>query len=161
LLSGEFIDRDVTPLAAGNEFMQWKFGDVDVAVTLPSWVMVMPDGWPSFTSFRHRNRCRKIHWNRPKVFDNDKVDAVKDGNEFRSESLDIGVGRTIGSVKSRSAVGPSSYCEVGDNDIDVALARNGLNLETQSMQRGDPCIGHDGHSIGSTETKRKHSARGH
>jgi hypothetical protein len=29
------------------------------------------------------------------------------------------------------------------------------------MQRVDPGIGHDGHSIGTAETERKHSARGH
>jgi hypothetical protein len=54
LLSGEFIDRDVTPMSARNRLARREFNDVCVAVALPRRVVVMPNGWQTFASPRHR-----------------------------------------------------------------------------------------------------------
>jgi hypothetical protein len=161
LLSGEFVDGDVTPLATGNGFSGRQFNDVGVTVALPGGVVVMPNGWPAFTSPCHRHRSGKVHGDGPKVLDNDEVAIGEGGRDEFAKLGDIGFGCRSGTMEPRIPIGPSADRKVGEENVHISLTGDGSNLESGTMQRVDPGIGHDGHSIGTAETERKHSARGH
>jgi hypothetical protein len=161
LLSGQFVDGDVTPLATGNGFLGRQFNDVGVPVALPSRVVVMPNGWPAFTGPRHRNRGGKVHGDGAKVLDNDEVTIGEFGRDEIAKLGDVGFGCGFRTMEPRRPIGPSTDRKVGEENVRSSLTGDGSHLESGTMQRVDPCIGHDGHSIGTAETERKHSARGH
>ena len=95
------------------------------------------------------------------VFDNHEIGVGKGGPNVSSEAVDFcGSGRSH-PMEPGSAIGPASNRKVRNLDIDLPFSGNRANLESETMQRVDPCIGHDGDSIGSSEPERKHCARGH
>ena len=161
LLSGEFVDRDVTPLSARNPFARRDFNDVCVAVALPSRVVMVPNGWQALTGSCDRYRGGKVHRDGAKVLNDDEVNISESSRDHFAESFDLRFGCCVGPMEASGAIGPPPNREIGDDNVNRARAGNGSNIESGTMQRGDPGIGHDGHSIGTAETKRKHSARGH
>jgi hypothetical protein len=153
LLSGEFVDGDVTPLATGNGFSGRQFNDVGVTVALPGGVVVMPNGWLAFTSPCHRHRSGKVHGDGPKVLDNDEVAIGEGGRDEFAKLGDIGFGCRFGTMESRIPIGPSADRKVGEENVHISLTGHGSYLESGTMQRVDPGIGHDGHSISTAETE--------
>ena len=161
LLSGEFVDGDMTPLATRNGFSGRQFYDVGVPVALPGRVVVMPNGGPAFTGPCNRDGCGKVHGDGAKVLNNDEVTIGESGRDEFAKLGDIGFGCCFGTMEPRLPIGPSADREVGEENVHISLTGHGSHLESGTMQRVDPRIGHDGHSIGTAETERKHSARGH
>ena len=161
LLSGEFVDSDMTPLATGNGFSGRQFDDAGVPVALPCRVVVMPNSWLAFAGPRYCDRSRKVHGDGAKVLDNDEVAIDESGRDEFAKLGDVGFGCCFRAMESRRPIGPSTDCEVGEENVRISLTGHGSHLESGTMQRVDPGIGHDGHSISTAETERKHSARGH
>ena len=87
--------------------------------------------------------------------------ARQRGDKIGREVINFCISRAASTVEAWGAIGPATNCKIGDEDIDWPGSRYRANLESTSLQRVDPGVGHDRDTIGSPEPERKHCARGH